>query len=124
MLIAPEGTRITLYRPDSLGSFLQEWMAGEKSRFPGLIIEQKPLPPSLRELNPLSAIVWDSLLGNLPYPSPVHVIRHQLGQPFPYSPSQLVALALWDQQDIDLQVLSVWTFEREGRQVLALAVQA
>ncbi len=62
------------------------------------------------------------MLGELPYQSPVPVLEHWNGQPFPPL-AQLVTWALAGlEEGRRSRLLGAWTFEQEGRSVTALAI--
>jgi uncharacterized protein with ATP-grasp and redox domains len=123
--VIPVGATVTLYRPGTLAGGLEEVVRTQQAQLPGLAIDRKSIPASAVEVRWLAVIVWDPMLGRLPYLPPVPVVEHQLGQPFPYSLLQLVALAALGRPDLDparVAVLAAWELEQDGRRFLAIAV--
>jgi hypothetical protein len=123
IVVVPDAA-VTFYRPETLAGGLEEVVAAEQNQFPGLRIDRKPIPASAAEVELLALFIVDPLLKNLSYRPPVPVVEYQLGQPFPYRLTQLIAMAVLGRKDDAIYLISAWTFEHEGRQLLALAVLA
>lgn len=123
ILTVPLQTTVTFYSPDTLAAGLEELISREQKDLPGLAVERKPAPSSADQVQRPSVFVWDTLLV-LPYDPGIPVVRHQLGQPFHYRLLQLVALAHLGSEAAGYQILAAWTYDREGRTVLAIALYA
>lgn len=126
VLTVPAGVVVRLYRPETLASGLEETISREQESLPdGLQIQAKPIPPDASGVQPPAVFVWDPMLGNPPYAPPVPVVEQWAGQPMAHRLPKLVAIALFGRLDAArVQLLTVWTFEHEGRQRLVFAVQA
>jgi hypothetical protein len=126
LMTIPEGSSVEIYTSETLASGLEELIAKQQGDLPGLAIDRKPLPPTADQVRYPSIFVLDPFLVTaLPY-EPRPVIKHQLGQPFPYSLPQMVAASLLGRLEAaPVQVLGILTgLEEEGRRVVALAIRA
>ncbi|MCM8794493.1 MAG: ARMT1-like domain-containing protein [Candidatus Omnitrophica bacterium] len=124
VVVIPSSMPLTFYRPETLAESLNTLIRQQEEVLGAMPIDQLPVPTSRDDVKVPSAIVWDRWLGNLPYASPVPVITTALGEPFPYSLPQMVAIALYGQESAASRVLSAWTFDVEGRHYLAIALSA
>ena len=120
------GTPITFHRPETLASFVKELVETQRDEITSSFkIDQQPIPDTPEGIRLPGLIVRDRWLDPPPYRAPVPVIEYALGEPFPYSLSHLVAMALMGTDEAaSLRILSSWTFEKDGRQFLAIAVAA
>jgi len=122
--VIPEGTVFRLYRPETLASGVEEWAAAHRSELPGVEIRAESIPARLFQVERLAVFLWDPMLGPLPYEPSVPVVRQWAGQPIPYRADGLFGLALWGPGATPTHLIAAWTFKREGRTYLAIAVSA
>lgn len=119
--VVPEGTVFRLYRPETLASGVEEWAAAHRSELPGVEIRAEPVPARLFQVERLAVFLWDPMLGPLPYEPSVPVVQQWAGQPIPYRADGLFGLALWGPGATPTRLIAAWTFEKDGRQFLAIA---
>ncbi len=128
ILTAPLGTPVTLYRPESLSVWLSRLVEKQKGSLPeNLQIRERPVPDSPGKFSLPGVLIQDRWLAPPAYQPPVPVIQHGLADtdPFPYDLVQLIAMAvLGTERATGYRVLSAWTYVREGREYLAIAVAA
>ncbi len=122
--VVPEGTVFRLYRPETLASGVEEWAAAHRLELPGVEIRAEPIPARLFQVERPAVFLWDPMLGPLPYEPSVPVVQQWAGQPIPYRADGLFSLALWGPGATPTRLIAAWTFEKDGRQFLAIAVSA
>ncbi len=121
VLDIPFETPITLYRPETLATLVEE-VAANRGRIPvALKINRRLVPTSPEKIQRPGLIVRDKWLGPLPYRSPVPEVVHALGEPFPYELSQLVLMAMMGRDAVDLKILAAWISVEDGRIYLAVS---
>jgi len=126
LMVVPEGSVVTLYRPGTLANEVAELVETQRKELPvHLKIEPQDIPADAAGVKVPSLVVWDKALGEMSYAPPVPVIEHWKGQPFEKNLLQMIAAALAGRLDaVQVQLQAVWGFEREGRSYTVFAVQA
>ena len=122
LLIIPENTLVTLYRPDSLSADVDDLIVYQQKELPvRLTIRPSEVPTDPSRIFAPAFLIWDRMKGEPPYAPPVPWTKHWKGGPFEKDLLQMVVEALSSEP---ARFLGAWSVQENGRAYLVLAVAA